>query len=138
LPGKPIKTNAVMYYIEKNVNIPFDEADKKIREALKDVGFGIITEIDMKTTLKNKIGKDIKPYKILGACNPKFAYEAIQEEEKIGIMLPCNVTLIDNGDGTTNVAVMNPVSALSIVENKKIIPFAQEVKELLEKALEKL
>tara|TARA_Y100001934_G_C11951889_1_gene585302 strand:- start:199 stop:582 length:384 start_codon:yes stop_codon:yes gene_type:complete len=127
-----------MYYIEKNVNMPIEKADEKVREALKEVGFGIITEIDMQATLKKKIDKDIKPYKILGACNPNFAYQAIQEEEKIGIMLPCNVTLIDNGDGTTNVAVMNPVTALSIVGNDKIIPFAEEVKVLLEKALNSL
>ncbi|HCQ29772.1 MAG TPA: hypothetical protein DIU39_05760 [Flavobacteriales bacterium] len=127
-----------MYYIEKNVNMPIEKADEKVREALKEVGFGIITEIDMQATLKKKIDKDIKPYKILGACNPNFAYQAIQEEEKIGIMLPCNVPLIDNGDGTTNVAVMNPVTALSIVGNDKIIPFAEEVKVLLEKALNSL
>ena len=118
--------------------MPIEKADEKVREALKEVGFGIITEIDMQATLKKKIDKDIKPYKILGACNPNFAYQAIQEEEKIGIMLPCNVTLIDNGDGTTNVAVMNPVTALSIVGNDKIIPFAEEVKVLLEKALNSL
>ncbi len=127
-----------MYYIEKNVNMPMAEAEEKVRAALKEVGFGIITEIDMQATLKKKIDKDIKPYKILGACNPGFAYQAIQEEEKIGIMLPCNVTLIDNGDNTTNVAVMDPVSALSIVENDKIQPFAQEVRQKLQTALEQL
>ncbi len=127
-----------MYYIEKNVNMPMAEAEEKVRAALKEVGFGIITEIDMQATLKKKIDKDIKPYKILGACNPGFAYQAIQEEEKIGIMLPCNVTLIDNGNNTTNVAVMDPVSALSIVENDKIQPFAQEVRQKLQAALEQL
>ncbi len=127
-----------MYYIEKNVNMPMAEAEEKVRAALKEAGFGIITEIDMQATLKKKIDKDIKPYKILGACNPGFAYQAIQEEEKIGIMLPCNVTLIDNGNNTTNVAVMDPVSALSIVENDKIQPFAQEVRQKLQTALEQL
>ncbi len=127
-----------MYYIEKNVNMPMTEAEEKVRAALKEAGFGIITEIDMQATLKKKIDKDIKPYKILGACNPGFAYQAIQEEEKIGIMLPCNVTLIDNGNNTTNVAVMDPVSALSIVENDKIQPFAQEVRQKLQAALEQI
>jgi len=127
-----------MYYIEKNVNMPMAEAEEKVRAALKEAGFGIITEIDMQATLKKKIDKDIKPYKILGACNPGFAYQAIQEEEKIGIMLPCNVTLIDNGNNTTNVAVMDPVSALSIVENDKIQPFAQEVRQKLQTALEQI
>ncbi|MDH5366869.1 MAG: DUF302 domain-containing protein [Cyclobacteriaceae bacterium] len=124
-----------MYYLNKTTSLAFSVAEEQIRAALKEVGFGILTEIDMQGTLKAKIDKDIQPYKILGACNPKFAYQAVQEEEKIGIMLPCNVTIIDNQNGTVDISIMNPEVALKVVENDNIAPFAAEVKSLLESAL---
>lgn len=127
-----------MYYLNKTVNLSFSNAEEKIREELKNVGFGILTEIDMKDTIKNKLDKDIQPYKILGACNPNFAFQALQEEEKIGIMLPCNVTVIQNIDGTVDVSIMNPVEVLKIVPNNNIESFAKEVKALLETALNKI
>jgi len=85
--------------------------------------------------MKNKLDKDIQQYKILGACNPNFAYQALQEEEKIGIMLPCNVTVIENKDCSVDVSIMNPEVALKIVDNDAIEPFAKEVKIILEEAL---
>ncbi|PCJ23834.1 MAG: hypothetical protein COA97_10965 [Flavobacteriales bacterium] len=124
-----------MYYINKTTNYNFEEAEQKIREALKDKGFGILTEIDMQATMKNKIDKDILPYKILGACNPNFAYQALQEEEKIGIMLPCNVTVIENENGSVDVSVIDPEKAFEAIGNKAIEPFAKEVKKVLEEAL---
>lgn len=125
-----------MYYLNKTTKYSFAEAEQKIREALKEKGFGILTEIDLKATLKAKIDKDIQQYKILGACNPNYAYQALQQEEKIGIMLPCNVTIIENKDGTVDVSIMNPVAAFEIMNNKAVEPFAKEVKSILEAALE--
>ena len=124
-----------MYYINKTTNYSFTEAEQKIRVALKEKGFGILTEIDMKATLKEKIDKDILQYKILGACNPNFAYQALQEEEKIGIMLPCNVTVIENPNGSVDISIMNPEVALKVIENDAVGPFAIEVKQVLEEAL---
>ena len=126
-----------MYYLNKTVAVPFEQAEEKIREKLKEVGFGVLTEIDMQATMKRKLDKDLPKYKILGACNPNFAWNAIQTEEKIGIMLPCNVTLIEKGD-KTDVSIMDPVVALGIVNNPEIEPFANEVKALLENALDEL
>lgn len=125
-----------MYYLNKTTKYSFADAEQKIREALKEKGFGILTEIDLKATLKTKLDKDIQPYKILGACNPNYAYQALQQEEKIGIMLPCNVTIIENKDGTVDVSIMNPVAAFEIMNNKAVEPFAKEVKSILEAALE--
>ncbi len=125
-----------MYYLNKTTKYSFADAEQKIREALKEKGFGILTEIDLKATLKAKLDKDIQPYKILGACNPNYAYQALQQEEKIGVMLPCNVTIIENKDGTVDVSIMNPVAAFEIMNNKAVEPFAKEVKSILEAALE--
>ncbi len=127
-----------MYYLNKTLNCSFEEAESKIRASLKDIGFGILTEIDMQATMQKKLGKDIGKYKILGACNPEFAYNAIQVERKIGIMLPCNVTVIENETGSIDVSVMDPVVALGIVGNAAVDPYAKEVKALIEKALENL
>jgi uncharacterized protein (DUF302 family) len=127
-----------MYYLNKTTEYSFDEAEDNIRTALKDRGFGILTEIDMQATMKEKIDKDIRPYKILGACNPNFAYQALQEEEKIGIMLPCNVTIIENENGTVDVSIMDPEVALRVVENDAVEPFALEVKSVLQEALNQL
>ena len=127
-----------MYYLNKTMHCSFEEAESKIRASLKDIGFGILTEIDMQATMQNKLGKDIGKYKILGACNPDFAYHAIQVERKIGIMLPCNVTVIENENGSIDVSVMDPVVALGIVGNAAVDPYAQEVKDLIQKALKNI
>jgi uncharacterized protein (DUF302 family) len=103
--------------------------------ALKDVGFGILTEIDMKTTLKNKLDVDRRPYKILGACNPPFAHKALSMEEKIGILLPCNVIVLENDEGKVEVSIMDPAVAMSVVENPRLESLASVVKEKLELAL---
>ena len=123
------------YYINKTTDYQFDEAVDKISIALKDVGFGILTEIDMKATLKNKLDVDMRPYKILGACNPQFANKALSMEEKIGILLPCNVTVIETEEGKVDVAIMDPAVAMSVVENTKLESLAAVVREKLELAL---
>jgi uncharacterized protein (DUF302 family) len=126
------------YFLNKTTNYQFDEAVDKITMALKEVGFGILTEIDMKTTLKNKLDVDRRPYKILGACNPPFANEALGIEEKIGILLPCNVTVIEREDGAVDVSIMDPSVAMSVVENPDLESLANEVRGKLENALEKI
>lgn len=123
------------YFLNKITDFHFDEAVDKISVALKDVGFGILTEIDMKATLKNKLDVDRRPYKILGACNPQFANKALSMEEKIGILLPCNVIVMENEDGKVEVAIMDPAVAMSVVENSKLESLASVVKEKLELAL---
>ena len=125
----------MQYYINKTTDYQFDEAVDKISMALKDVGFGILTEIDMKTTLKNKLNVDRRPYKILGACNPQFANKALSIEEKIGILLPCNVTVVETEDGKVDVSIMDPAVAMSVVENTKLESLASVVREKLELAL---
>ena len=123
------------YFLNKTTDYQFDEAVDKITMALKNVGFGILTEIDMKTTLKNKLDVDRRPYKILGACNPPFANKALNIEEKIGILLPCNVTVIEKEDGKVDVSIMDPTVAMSIVENPDLEVLATDVIEKLESAL---
>lgn len=124
------------YYINKTTDYQFDEAVDKITMALKNVGFGILTEIDMKATLKNKLDVDRRPYKILGACNPSFANHALNLEEKLGILLPCNVTIIETEDGKVDVSIMDPAVAMSVVENSEMESLAFEVREKLVAALE--
>lgn len=126
------------YYINKSTNYQFDEAVDKISLALKEVGFGILTEIDMKTTLKNKLDIDRRPYKILGACNPPFANKALGLEEKIGILLPCNVTVIETESGKVDVSIMDPVVAMSVVDNPALKELADDVKAKLQKALDSI
>ncbi len=123
------------YYLNKITEYQFDEAVDKITMALKDVGFGILTEIDIKTTLKNKLDVDRRPYKILGACNPQFANKALNMEEKIGILLPCNVIVLETDEGKVEVAIMDPAVAMSVVENTKLESLASVVREKLELAL---
>lgn len=133
-----ISKKKIMYYLNKPTELSFEEAEQKVRETLKAEGFGILTEIDMQATMKKKLDKDIPKYKILGACNPGFAYKAIEAEQKIGILLPCNVTIIENADGSVDVSVIDPVVGLEVVNNDAVKPFALEVKEKLERALANL
>jgi uncharacterized protein (DUF302 family) len=123
------------YFFSTIVNTGFDDAVSNITEALKTEGFGILTEIDMQAKLKEKLGVGFKKYKILGACNPSFAHKALQAEEMIGIMLPCNIVISDQENGTTAVAVVHPVAAMMAVQNPALKPLALEVTEKLKKAL---
>ncbi|MBU0559389.1 MAG: DUF302 domain-containing protein [Bacteroidetes bacterium] len=126
------------YFFTKVVDISFDQAIEKITEELKKEGFGILTEIDVKATLKKKIDVDFRPYKILGACNPQYAYKALQAEDKIGIMLPCNVVVQENVEGKTEVSVINPMDALSAVNNPNLEEFAIDVTNKVKSALDRL
>ncbi len=126
------------YYLNKTTNYSFDTAVEKITAALKEEGFGILMEIDMKATLKAKLNVDRLPYKILGACNPPFAKMALEMEEKIGILMPCNVTVIEQENGKVDVAVMDPTIAMSVVDNAELGVFADDIKKRLAAALAKI
>ena len=119
------------YYFSKTLPVGFDEAVRRTTEVLKKEGFGIITEIDVKQTLKAKIGVDFRNYRILGACNPKLAYEALQLEDKIGTMLPCNVVVQEIGNNQTEIAAVDPVASMQAIDNPRLIQAAQRVQALL-------
>ena len=126
------------YYFSKTINENFDDAVQKVTEALKTQGFGVLTEIDMKATLKKKLDVDFYNYKILGACNPPFAYRALQAEDKIGTMLPCNVIVMEKEPGLVEVSAVNPVASMRAIENDELAEIAAEIKSRLQKAIELL
>ena len=125
------------YYFSKSLaNTSFDQAVEQTVLALKTEGFGILTEIDMKATLKKKLGVDFRNYKILGACNPPFAYKAFQAEDKIGTMLPCNVIVQQKTPDTIEVAAVDPIASMQAVINENLMEIAYEVREKLKKVIE--
>lgn len=126
------------YYINKLTNYSFDEAIARVTEELKKEGFGILTEINVQETLKNKLNVDFKKYRILGACNPSKAYEALKNEDKIGTMLPCNVIVQELENGKVEVAAIDPIASMMAVDNPGLADFAQGVKEQLEKVIKAL
>ena len=115
------------YYFSKTLEISFDEAVTRVTEELKTEGFGILTDIDVKATLKKKLNVDFKNYRILGACNPPFAYQALQAEDKIGTMLPCNVTVQENAEGNIEVAAIDPIASMQAIHNPKLRDIAEQV-----------
>lgn len=126
------------YFTSKTLDLSFDQAIEKVTALLKEEGFGVLTEIDVKDTLKKKLDVDFKKYKILGACNPNFAHKALQAEDKIGVMLPCNVIVEENEDGTVEVSAVNPVASMQAVSNDRLQPIADEVRKRLENAISNL
>ena len=126
------------YAFTKKVNLSYDEAIEKVTDELKKRGFGILTEIDVKETLKKKLDVDFKPYKILGACNPPYAYKSLQAEEQIGLMLPCNVIVYVNDSGETVVAAIDPVASMQAVDNPDLGDVAQTIQEKLKSVIESL
>jgi uncharacterized protein (DUF302 family) len=126
------------YYFSKILNIYFDEAISKVTDALKKEGFGILTDIDVKETLKKKLNVDFKKYRILGACNPPFAYQALQAEDKIGTMLPCNVVVQEFADGSVEVAAVDPVASMQAIDNPKLRDVAEQVRMKLKKVIDSL
>lgn len=126
------------YYNSKVVNYTYDEAITKVTEELKKEGFGILTEIDVKETLKKKLDVDFRRYKILGACNPPFAYKALQAEENLGVLLPCNIVVQEKADSTIQVSVINPMESMQAVQNESLGEVAVEVSAKLKKVLENL
>lgn len=125
-------------YFTKYTDLPFDEAIDHVTALLKEHGFGIITEIDVKETLKKKIDVDFRRYRILGACNPSFAYKALQADDKAGIMMPCNVIVQQHVNGKVEVTIINPDAAASSLNNKALDDFACEVTKELRKVFIKI
>lgn len=123
------------YAFSKTVNLGYDEAIEKVTDELKKEGFGVLTEIDVKATLKKKLDVDFKPYKILGACNPPFAYKALQSEEQIGLMLPCNVIVYVNDNNETIVAVIDPIASMQAVRNEQLEEVAETIQGKLKKVI---
>ena len=124
------------YYFEKTTDYAFEEAVEKVTEELKKEGFGVLTEIDVQATLKKKLDVDFRKYRILGACNPPFAHEALKAENKIGAMLPCNVIVQELENGKTEVAAVDPVASMKAVDNDKLGEIAGEIRAKLEKVIE--
>lgn len=125
------------YYYARTVDLALSEAETRVREVLQQEGFGVLTEIDVQATLKKKLDVDFRPYKILGACNPAFAHQALQAEDKIGTMLPCNVVLQEK-DGRTEVAVVDPVASMRAVDNKALGLIAEQVRTRLRRVVDRL
>lgn len=126
------------YYFSKKVEGAFEDVLEKTMDILKSEGFGILTEIDVKETLKKKLGVDFRKYRILGACNPPFAYKALQAEDKIGTMLPCNVIVQEIAANEIEVAAIDPIASMQAVENPDLLPVAQEVQQKLKNVVERI
>lgn len=124
------------YYFSKKVDLSFDKTIDKITDELKKEGFGILTEIDVKATLKKKLDVDFRKYKILGACNPPFAYEALKAERMIGTMLPCNVVVQEVEEGKTEVAAIDPIASMQAITNPSLAKIKNEVQAKLRKVIE--
>jgi uncharacterized protein (DUF302 family) len=127
-----------MYYISKIVDQPFDAVIADVTARLKEQGFGLLTDIDVQATLKAKLGVDVEKYRILGACNPHFAYDALQVEDKLGVLLPCNVIVRETSDQRVEVASVDPVKAMERIGNPALRSTAEEVRRLLTNALAQL
>ena len=126
------------YYFTKELNISFDAAIAKVTEELKKEGFGILTDIDVKATLKKKLDVDFRPYRILGACNPPFAFQALQTEDKIGTMLPCNVVVQEKTPGKVEVTSIDPVASMAAVNNPNLRTVGEQVRKKLKKVIDNL
>jgi uncharacterized protein (DUF302 family) len=126
------------YYFSKKLSVSFDDAVEKVRDRLKKEGFGILTDIDVKETLKKKLDVDFRKYRILGACNPTFAYKALQAEDKIGTMLPCNVIVQEIEDGTVEIAAIDPIASMQAIRNQSLGEIARQVQAKLKKVIEVL
>ena len=126
------------YYLSKTLGISFDKAITRVTEELKKEGFGILTEIDVKETLKKKLNVDFRKYRILGACNPPFAYRALQAEDKIGLMLPCNLIVQETLDGKTEVSAIDPIASMQAIDNPQLRTVAEEVREKMKRVIEGL
>ncbi len=126
------------YYIAKTVDQPFDAVMAELAARLKAQGFGVLTDIDVQSTLKSKIGAEIGKYRILGACNPRFAHEALKIEDKLGVLLPCNVIVRETPDRKVEVASVDPVAAMERTGNSALRSTAEEVRRLLSMVVSQL
>jgi uncharacterized protein (DUF302 family) len=125
-----------MYSVSTKVNTGFDETIERVTAALKDEGFGVLSDIDVAKTLTTKLGVEQAPYRILGACNPQYAHQALSAEPEIGVLLPCNVVVRQDADGDIEVMFMDPMTVLSLVDNPKVPALATDVRARLDRVLE--
>jgi uncharacterized protein (DUF302 family) len=130
-----LKEVSMTYYFSKSLKMPFERAVSHVTEALAAKGFGVLTTIDVRATMKKKLDIDFRPYTILGACNPQFAHKALEAEDKIGAMLPCNVVIQETGAGEVEVFAVDPVASMAAVDNPKLEPIAGEVRSLLKQVV---
>ena len=126
------------YYYTKTLDLSPAEAETRVHEELEEEGFGVLTEIDVQATLKKKLDEDMRPYKILGACNPPYAHKALEAEDKIGTMLPCNVIVQQSDDGRTEVAAVDPVASMQAVDNEALRPIAEEIRDRLRRVIDRI
>jgi uncharacterized protein (DUF302 family) len=126
------------YHFSKTLNVPFDQAVARVIEALKREGFGVLTDIDVRATLNAKLGEEFRPYRILGACNPRLAHRALQLEDKIGTMLPCNVVVQEHQGGGVEVSAVDPVASMQAIENPGLAEVANDVRAKLKRVVEGL
>ncbi len=126
------------YGFRTTLGVTYAQAIPLVMDALKTEGFGVLTEIDVKATLKTKLDVDVAPYIILGACNPNLAYRGLQAEPELGLLLPCNVIVYDNGDGTSTVSIVDPLQMLGVVDNPALQPIADEANSRLRRVLASL
>ena len=126
------------YSMQAKMNIPYEEAVEKATAALKEEGFGVLTEIDVKATFKKKIDVDFRRYVILGACNPNLAHQALQSELEIGLLLPCNVIVYETGEGQSMVSVVNPMAMMGVADSEGLQNVAKQADEKLSRVVEKL
>ncbi len=126
------------YYFSKKIESNFEDVVLKVTDALKKEGFGVLTDIDVKATLKKKLDVDFRKYRILGACNPPFAYKALQAEDKIGMMLPCNVIVQEAADNRIEVAAVDPIASMQAIKNPDLRDIADQVQKKLKKVIDSL
>jgi uncharacterized protein (DUF302 family) len=129
---------SMSYYFSKTLAVPFDEAIEKVKAELKKRGFGVLTDIDVRKTLDEKLGVDFRKYRILGACNAPYAYKALMAEDKIGTMLPCSVIVQELADGRVEVAAIDPLASMQAVENPALGSVGMEVREKLKQVVDSL
>ena len=126
------------YYFNKTIASGFDQAIEKVTEELKKAGFGVLTDIDVQATLKKKLNADFRKYRILGACNPPFAYKALEAEDKIGTMLPCNVIVQEIAEGQVEVAAIDPVASMQAIQNPELADIAETIRTMLKNVIDNL
>ncbi|MDP3980948.1 MAG: DUF302 domain-containing protein [Chlamydiota bacterium] len=126
------------YYFSAAMDISFDDAIVKVIDELKKEGFGVLTDIDVKATLKKKLDVDFRKYRILGACNPPFAFKALQAENKVGTMLPCNVIVQENDGGKVEVSAVDPIASMLAIENEELREIANQIQAKLKKVIDSL
>lgn len=136
--GFTLKTEKMKYYITQKIDATFEQALDRVKKSLGREGFGVLTEINLHDKLKEKLDVDFRRYTILGACNPAYAYKALQSEDKIGTMLPCNVVVQELGRNVIEVAAVDPIASMLAIENPQLTQIAGEVKGKLEKVIESL